>query len=82
MSESLKVGDHVSYQGERRFGLRSWDCRKRVCPGDVGTVVEQLTDTRPWMTPASFWWKVDFGEGRVVTVTDYDLRIRQYRKEA
>ena len=81
----LKLGDKVSYQGEARFCLRTWACRRYVKPGDVGVVVEQGTDTRPWMvTPGEEpqWWRVDFGEGRVVTISAYDLRIHQYRKEA
>ncbi len=80
----LKLGDKVSYQGQGRFCQRSWACRKYVKPGDVGVVVEEGTDTRPWLvTPGeeANWWKVDFGEGRVVTVNSYSLRIDQYRHE-
>ena len=77
----LKLGDRVSYQGQGRFCLRSWACRRYVKLGDVGTVVDQGTDTRPWAGGDSPWWKVDFGEERVVTISDYDLRIGQYRKE-
>ena len=63
MSEPLKVGDRVSYQGQGRFCLRSWACRRHVRPGDVGVVVEQESDTRPWAGPPSLRWKVDFGRG-------------------
>jgi len=80
---SLKVGDRISYQGEGRFCLRGWACRKYVKAGDIGVVVEQGTDTRPWVVKPGedLWWKVDFGEGRVVTISLYDLRIQLYRKE-
>ncbi len=77
----LKLGDKVSYQGLGRFRLGSWTSHKYVKPGDVGVVVKQGTDTRPWAGPSSPWWRVDFGEGRVVTVNSYSLRIDQYRKE-
>ena len=77
----LKTGDHVSYQGEGRFCLRTWACRRYVKAGDVGVVVDQGTDIRPWARGESPWWRVDFGEWRVVTISDYDLRIHQYRKE-
>ncbi len=79
MEPPLKLGDRVSYQGDHRFNLRSWACRRYVKPGDVGVVVEQGSDTRPWAGPPSPWWKVDFGEGRLVTISNYDLQIGQYR---
>lgn len=81
MPELLKTGDRVSYQLKIRFCLRSWTCRRYVKAGDIGVVVEQGTDTRPWAGGESPWWKVDFGEGRVVTISDYDLQIQQYRHE-
>jgi hypothetical protein len=82
--ELLKLGDRVSYQGVRRFCLRTWACRKFVKPGDIGVVVESGGEVEracgqalpPWP-----WWKVDFGEGRVVTITLYNLERQQYRKE-
>ena len=84
MTEPLKLGDKVSYQGEGRFRLGSWTSHKYVKPGDIGVVVKQGTDTRPWAVKPgdeSPWWRVDFGEGRVVTVSNYDLQIGQYRHE-
>ena len=77
----LKVGDKLSYQGGGRFILRTWACRRYVKPGDVGVVVEQGSDTRPWAGSPSPWWRVDFGEGRVVEVNGYSLKIGQYRRE-
>ncbi len=82
--EPLKLGDKVSYHGPDRFCFRSWTSRKYVKPGDIGVVVEQGTDTRPWAVEPGdepTWWRVDFGEGRVVTVSNYDLQIQQYRHE-
>ncbi len=79
--EPLKLGDRVSYQGQGRFCLRTWTCRRYVKPGDVGVIVEQGSDTRPWAGPPSPWWGVDFGEGRVVKISAYDLQIQQYRHE-
>ena len=79
----LKLGDRVSYQGKRRFCLRSWACRRYVKPGDVGVVVEEGSDTRPWAVKPgeeSTWWRVDFGEERVVKISAYDLQIQRYRQ--
>jgi hypothetical protein len=74
----LKIGDRIMYQGDRRFHLPGGKTHKQVKPGDIGVVVSEekllLWDEKPG-------WKVDFGEGKVVTLSKYDFGTGAYRKE-
>ena len=68
----LKIGDKVAYIGQHHFGMKNWVNQKYVSPGDTGVVVEAGHTTQ--------WWKVDFGEERVVIVFESVLEKGLYRK--
>ena len=68
----LQVGDKVAYMGQHRFGMKNWTVQKSVCPGDMGTIVE--------MGHSPQWWRVDFGEERLVVIFQAVLDKNLYKK--